>query len=112
MCVVFAGQDGRAGMASLSLVQGRELTNIDLRTIFDQCSELLPSYAWPRFLRIQEKQHMTSTFKLQKVDLVKEGFDPEKVNPDPVYYLDLTKKAYTPITTESYQDIISGKIRF
>jgi len=109
LCILL-GQDGRAGMASLSLMQG-DLSNTDLQTISDQCCGLLPSYAWPRFIRIQNTHNMTSTFKLQKMDLVKEGFDPEKVKPNPLYYLDLGKRTYLPLTAEPYHNIVSGKIR-
>ena len=51
---------------------------------------------------------LTGTFKLKKVDLREEGFDPRKVR-DPLYCLISGK--YERITEQVYQDIISGKIR-
>jgi fatty-acyl-CoA synthase len=37
----------------------------------------LPVYARPHFVRILDTVAVTSTFKYQKSDLVKEGFDPD-----------------------------------
>ena len=39
----------------------------------------LPSYAVPLFLRLKDTIETTTTFKHKKVDLVKEGFNPEKI---------------------------------
>lgn len=50
----------------------------------------------------------SGTFKLKKVDLRKEGFDPSIVK-DPLYCLISGK--YQPITEQVYNDICSGKIR-
>ena len=99
-------------MASLSLGPGHDHSTIDLQAIYDHCARLLPTYAWPRFIRIQNRQNMTSTFKLQKVELTKEGFNPEKVKSDPLYCLDLAKKMYVPLTADLYSDVVSGKVRF
>lgn len=50
----------------------------------------------------------SGTFKLKKVDLRKEGFDPSIVK-DPLYCL--ISGRYQPITEQVYNDICSGKIR-
>ena len=105
------GQDGRVGMASLTLPEGHELSIADLDSLYQHCSNLLPSYAWPRFIRIQNVQTITPTFKLRKVELVRDGFDPVKVNPDLLYFLDLVKKSYVPMTDHLFNEIISGKTR-
>lgn len=50
----------------------------------------------------------SGTFKLKKVDLRKEGFNPSIVK-DPLYCL--ISGRYQPITEQVYNDICSGKIR-
>lgn len=45
-----AGHEGRAGMAAVVLKQSLWL---DGRKLYDHLVETLPSYAWPRFLRVQ-----------------------------------------------------------
>lgn len=53
---------------------------------------------------------MTGTFKLQKMNLQKDGFDPNKVQ-DKMYFL-AGNKEYVEITPELYQEIISGRRKF
>ena len=53
---------------------------------------------------------MTSTFKQTKVDLVKEGFDPTKIN-DAIYYQDATQKTFVPLDFALYQRILTGNSR-
>ena len=98
-------------MASLTLPEGHELSIADLESLYQHCSNVLPSYAWPRFIRIQNVQTITSTFKLRKVELVRDGFDPVTVNPDPLFFLDLANKSYVPMTDHLFRAIISGKTR-
>lgn len=47
---------------------------------------------------------------MKKVDLQKEGFNPE-VATDKIYYL-TSKREYEIVTPEIYQDILQEKIRF
>ncbi|KAK2157972.1 hypothetical protein LSH36_180g05035 [Paralvinella palmiformis] len=108
--VQIPGQDGRAGMASLTLPEGHELSIADLESLYQHCSNVLPSYAWPRFIRIQNVQTITSTFKLRKIELVRDGFDPVKVNPDLLYFLDLVNKSYVPMTDHLFNEIISVRV--
>ena len=53
---------------------------------------------------------MTGTFKMKKVKLVEEGFNPAHIT-DPLYILDPEKKTYVPLTEELYGAIASGKIK-
>lgn len=48
------GHEGRAGMAALVL---RPPNSLDLVQFYAHVSENLPSYAWPRFLRLQVSNH-------------------------------------------------------
>jgi len=47
---------------------------------------------------------------LGKVDMVKDGFAPEKVS-DPLYFLDHEKKTYVRVDKELYDRIQAGKVR-
>ena len=59
------------------------------------------------------KKHncLTGTFKMKKTDLQKEGFDPNLVKGDKLYYLDLKLVKYLPLGLEEYEKIINGQIR-
>ncbi|XP_053741586.1 long-chain fatty acid transport protein 2-like [Synchiropus splendidus] len=102
------GQEGRAGMAAVSLRAGRAF---DSSAVFQHVSSLLPSYARPHFIRIQTSLEVTSTFKHTKVKLTEEGFNPNHVK-DPLYFMDEREKIYVPLTLDAYTAVLSGKIRF
>ncbi|XP_047412037.1 long-chain fatty acid transport protein 6 isoform X1 [Sciurus carolinensis] len=105
--VAVSGYEGKAGMASIILKPNKSL---DLEKIYEQVVTSLPAYACPRFLRIQEKMETTGTFKLQKFQLVEEGFNPLKIS-DPLYFMDNLKKSYVPLTIELYNQIMLGRIK-
>ncbi|XP_059030462.1 long-chain fatty acid transport protein 6 [Mustela lutreola] len=99
--------EGKAGMASITLKPNKSL---DLEKVYEQVVTFLPAYACPRFLRIQEKMETTGTFKLQKFQLMEEGFSPLKIS-DPLYFMDNLKKSYVPLTEELYNQIVLGKVK-
>ncbi|NWH57361.1 S27A3 protein, partial [Geococcyx californianus] len=119
-------------MAALVLRPGCQL---DGPALYRHVEQLLPPYAWPRFLRLQvlgwtggggtgvpgisptlppppsqERLEMTETFKQQKVQLAREGFDPARV-PDPVFLLDEGTKAYVPLSAALCQRLLDGSLR-
>ena len=99
------GQEGKAGMVTL-ILDGGKFTP----AAFDAyASEQLPAYARPVFVRINKTVETTGTFKYRKVDLVIEGFDPDKI--DGAVYVRGGKSGYQKLTTEGYQEIISGGFR-
>ena len=102
-----AGQDGRAGMAAIGL---EDPSGFDGAALFAHVAETLPSYAAPVFVRLQSEFEITGTFKLRKVDLQKEGYDPSTIS-DPLYVRDDTAKAYVPLSTEKVAAIQAGEIR-
>lgn len=53
---------------------------------------------------------MTGTFKMKKVRLVEEGFNPAHIK-DPLYLLDPEQRAYVPLTEELYRAIASREIK-
>ncbi|XP_072242156.1 long-chain fatty acid transport protein 2-like [Leuresthes tenuis] len=101
------GHEGRIGMAAVTL---REEEDFDCSDTYKQVVGYLPAYARPRFVRIQPRLEMTGTFKMKKVKLVEEGFNPALIE-DPLYFLDPEKKTYVPMTEEIYRAIASREIK-
>lgn len=99
------GHVGRAGMAALV-----GSTELDLEALHQQVHDSLPTFARPLFLRLQEQTDTTGTFKLRKVDLVKEGFDPDRIE-DPLYFDHPAIGKYVRLTRELYEQIVDGKLR-
>ncbi|NXE57600.1 S27A3 protein, partial [Casuarius casuarius] len=93
-------------MAALVLRPGCRLDGAGL---YRHLEELLPPYARPRFLRLQERLEMTETFKQQKVRLAQEGFDPARV-PDPLFLLDEAAGAYVPLGPARWRDVVAGRL--
>ncbi|KAI1889694.1 hypothetical protein AGOR_G00165590 [Albula goreensis] len=100
------GNEGRIGMAALTLKDGHEFDSTDT---YKLVNTNLPSYARPRFVRIQNSLEVTGTFKLIKGKLAQEGFNPAAMQ-DQLYFLD-EKKGYIPMTQEIYNSICSGNVR-
>ncbi|XP_034076951.1 very long-chain acyl-CoA synthetase-like [Gymnodraco acuticeps] len=101
------GHEGRIGMAAVTMKEGAQF---DGSRIFNHVVSYLPSYARPRFIRIQNAVEVTGTFKQMKVKLVEESFDPGRIQ-DPLYILDNEEKSYIPLTAQVYSSIISGNIK-
>ncbi|KAK7121277.1 hypothetical protein R3I93_022385 [Phoxinus phoxinus] len=101
------GHEGRIGMAAVKLKEGRELDCVSICSVL---ANYLPVYARPRFIRIQNSLEVTGTFKMKKVKLVEEGFDPTLIQ-DPLYFLDLTQKKYIPLSQETHNSIMSHDIK-
>jgi fatty-acyl-CoA synthase len=70
----------------------------------------LPSYAQPMFVRLQPAIETTGTFKYRKVDLVRDGFDPAKIE-QAVYFDHPDQNAYVEVTPALYAQIQSGAFR-
>ena len=96
--------DGRAGMASL--VVGPEFTIQAAQKVLQAD---LPPYAVPLFIRLQTEIETTGTFKYRKLDLVHEGFDPERVR-GPLYYKS-PEKGYVKLSKATYAKIVAGDAR-
>jgi fatty-acyl-CoA synthase len=105
--VAIPGQDGRAGMAALTLADGAEF---DGSAFYELAARSLPSYAQPVFVRLQGEAHLTGTFKLRKVDLQREGFDPAAIR-DPLYVRDDPARSYLPLTPARAAAIAAGGLR-
>ncbi|XP_005943338.1 very long-chain acyl-CoA synthetase [Haplochromis burtoni] len=101
------GHEGRIGMAAVTL---KKEVQFDRHKIYNHVVSCLPSYARPRFIRMQSAVEVTGTFKQMKVKLVEEGFDPGRIQ-DPLYILDDNAKSYVPLTAQIYHAIISGSTK-
>ncbi len=99
------GMDGRAGMAALVTAPG-----FDVSGLAEKLAGNLAAYARPVFIRIRPAMEITGTFKLRKVDLVKDGFDPNAID-DPLYIFDSATERYVPLTAGLYGDVVSGRVR-
>jgi len=97
--VAVPDQEGRAGMAALVLSEGVEF---DSAAFYRFCSEHLPRYAIPLFVRISQQAEITTTFKLRKVDLQKHGYSPELCS-DPLFVNDEQQQCYLPLTNDTLE---------
>ena len=98
------GADGKAGMVTL-VVEGR----FSAKEFAAWADEQLPPYARPVFVRLAKTLETTGTFKYRKVDLVAEGFNPEKI--DGQVFVRGGKSGYTKLTGEGFAAIQSGNNR-
>jgi fatty-acyl-CoA synthase len=112
LCAVYGvripGTDGRAGMAALQLHEGAPL---DGARLYDHVEALLPPYARPAFVRLLEAPDLTATFKIRKVALQREGYDPKTIA-DPLFYREDGQRSYLPLSPEVADRIGEGRLRF
>ncbi|XP_047435834.1 very long-chain acyl-CoA synthetase-like [Mugil cephalus] len=101
------GHEGRIGMAAVTV---KKDARFDGSKLYNHVVSYLPSYARPRFIRIQNAVELTGTFKQMKVKMVEESFDPGRIQ-DPLYILDDSEKSYVPLTAQVYSSIVSGNIK-
>ncbi len=101
------GADGRAGMLAFVPEKGVEF---DGAALYRHVGAKLPAYAAPLFVRALQDAEVTGTFKLRKVDLQKQGFDPEFVS-DPLFVRDESAASYVPLTPELAGEIRAGRRR-
>jgi fatty-acyl-CoA synthase len=103
--VKLPGTDGRAGMVAIVTGDG-----FDLGELRDHLSRRLPAYACPVLVRICATLDSTETFKQKKHELVREGFDPSRVN-DPLFFLDVNLGLYRSIDAEAYAQLMNSTLR-
>lgn len=93
-------------MAAIHLEGDVQITPKILRNIFHHCTENLPNYARPLFIRFPKEAAVTVTLKQQKTQLRKEGFHPENID-DPLFYYDEKNKTYSALTVETYPKFLA-----
>ena len=97
------GTEGKAGMVTL-VIEGK----FSPKAFAEHADARLPHYARPVFVRIAKALATTGTFKYRKVDLVADGFDPEKASP---VYARGGKAGYQKLTVQGFEAIRSGQTR-
>lgn len=81
---------------------------LSLEQVAQDLHKVLPKYAMPVFIRISDSIPLTGTFKLQKTDLQKEGFNPRLVK-GKLYFLQ--NSGYVPLTEDLYEDVLLGRCK-
>jgi fatty-acyl-CoA synthase len=103
--VAVPGTEGAAGMAAITT---RDV--VDFAKLRAHIAERLPAYARPLFLRIKTAMAVTGTFKHNKTDLVREGFDPF-ASTDLIYFDSPLHRSYVLVDRKQYDQIKAGQIR-
>ena len=96
--------EGKAGMATMSVSE-----EFSFESFTHHVNENLNSFQRPCFLRLSNEMKTTGTFKHQKEDLKKQGFNPESIDDKLFFY---QKDNYVEIDSSLYQRIQSGEERF
>ena len=97
------GMGGRCGMAAILMQPGR---TFDGQAFYAFAAGQVPRYAMPQFVRLSEQADLTTTFKLRKVDLQRQGYDPGAFA-DPLYVIDEAERRYVP-----YSEVALAKAGF
>ncbi|MCW2272078.1 long-chain-acyl-CoA synthetase [Pseudomonas sp. JUb96] len=97
--VLVPGHEGRAGMAAVLMQVGQGFDPEAFYALTDSC---LPRYAAPVFVRVSAAADLTSTFKLRKVDLQRQGYCPDACK-DPLFIRDEQARTYLPYSAEVLQ---------
>jgi len=103
--VAVPGNEGRAGMAALVANSG-----LDISALHQHIASRLPSYARPRFIRLQSEVEVTGTLKYSKAELIREGYNP-LANPAQIYLDDPARNSFTILDEAVYERIQRGQIR-
>ncbi|MBX3484205.1 long-chain-acyl-CoA synthetase [Phenylobacterium sp.] len=98
------GADGRAGMAALVLDGA-----FDATAFGEHVKRELPGYAQPLFLRILPAMDTTGTFKIRKMDLVKDGYDPARIK-GPLFFHD-PRRGYVKLTRSVFDRLAAGAVK-
>lgn len=93
------GHEGRAGMAAVLMQSGQGFDPEAFYALTDRC---LPRYAAPVFVRVSAAADLTSTFKLRKVDLQRQGYCPQACQ-DPLFIRDDQARTYQPYSAAALQ---------
>jgi fatty-acyl-CoA synthase len=108
-CTVYGveveGAGGKAGMAAIQL---KGDADFDGKALAKTVYENLPPYALPLFVRVVDELEKTSTQKVKKVDLAKQGFASDEIE-DPIYVLKGRDEGYVEFYDEYPEEVKAGK---
>lgn len=96
--------EGKAGMAAMNVSD-----EFSFISFIEHVNKNLNTFQKPYFLRLTKEMQTTGTFKHQKEDLKKQGFNPSLIK-DKLYFLQ--KDNYVEIDQALYKRIHSGDERF
>lgn len=96
--------EGRAGMAAIADPNNE----LDFDKLVAAVDKALPVYARPIFIRVLKSLPVTGTFKLQKINLQKDGFNPSNTS-DKIYVRQ--KSSYVLLTDDTHSKIVSGELK-
>ena len=96
--------EGKAGMAAMNVSD-----EFSFKSFIEHVDKNLNTFQKPYFLRLTKEMQTTGTFKHQKEDLKKQGFNPSLIK-DKLYFLQ--KDNYVEIDQALYNRIHSGDERF
>ncbi|MEB0204730.1 long-chain-acyl-CoA synthetase [Pseudomonas sp. CCC3.1] len=88
--------EGRIGMAAVLMQAGQVF---DPQAFYELTEARLPRYAAPMFVRVSAAADLTSTFKLRKVDLQRQGYAPQLFD-DPLFVRDESTRTYQPYSLQ------------
>jgi acyl-CoA synthetase (AMP-forming)/AMP-acid ligase II len=104
--VSVAGTEGRAGMAALVLAPGVAFDPASFKAHVDRT---LPKYARPVFVRIEGSLETTTTLKLKKGDLQRQGID-VAASGAPIFVRHPQTGDYVRLGETLRRDIVSGQL--
>lgn len=102
--VDICGAEGKAGMAAITLKPGHQFDEAAFTAYVDR---ELPAFARPVFVRIQQQQDTTGTFKLFKGKLKQQAYHLDQVE-DPIYVRQPKSNQYQLLEAKFYKKLISG----
>lgn len=112
--VEIPGYPGRAGMARITLAEGKVIDDLDFEKLYSLLEGQLAPYARPVFLRFAKPQdggHSTSTFKHIKASLRNQGFEPANCEGEAIYMRDDASKSFRIFTKSLHDDVCNSKVR-
>ena len=92
--------EGRAGMVALTYA---DPSVFDPEAFYQFAVVRLAHYAVPVFVRLSREAEMTTTFKLRKIGLQREGYAPDRVHGDALFVADAAAGRYVPLTPEALE---------
>ena len=93
--------EGRAGMAAVGMAAGKRFDPV---AFYEVAVSNLAPYAVPLFVRVVAQMDITGTYKLRKVELQAEGYDPVRFD-DELFLLDHAAHCYSPYTEEGLKTL-------
>ena len=98
------GAEGKPGMAAITLIPGQQFNAAEFTEFVDR---ELPVFARPVFVRIEQEQDTTGTFKLFKGKLKQQAYHLDQVD-EPIYVRQPKSKQYELLDQKFYKQLVNG----